>query len=432
MPNDCQSALEAEDRQKRAALNTGRQTEAGIPIVRQGDLRKIVSICSLLAMMGWVVPAIIASYAPAQDFMVFYTAARASIEGHLPLLFDGNAFTAQLNERFGDWLAMPLSIHPWVYPPLFLLMVIPIGYLPFLTACGGFLLVTFIFLNCALRFYIPPGYQRWLCAGSLLLSPATAFTVAVGQNSFLTAALLVGGFGLMRRLPWLAGAMLGVLTCKPQLWVLIPVALFAAREWKVLAGAIASASLLTLVSLAVFGIEPWRQWLTLMLGSSPQYQQWLPLGRLNGQSIYTEAVLLGAAPGIASAIQNLVILLCAIVVWWTFRTSSMRRDLQLAVLLTMTILAAPHVSNYDAVMVTVAVSLFLCRALEDGFRHGDAMLIIVVWSIEILDPPLIIRWGLVTPLVLALFAAAVIARGRSDAKAHVTPASPLPPVPIHA
>jgi len=82
-------------------------------------------------------------------------------------------------------------------------------------------------------------------------------------------------------------------------------------------------------------------------------------------------------------------------------------------LLTATTLAAPHVSNYDAVMVAVAVLLFLCRALEDGFRFGDSILIIVVWSIELLDPPRVIPPGLITPLVYCLFLAALIARGGS-------------------
>jgi len=381
---------------------------------RRKDLLMIGGGCFLFAVLGWVLPAMIVSLAPAQDFMVFYTAARDCIDGHLPVLFNGDAFTAQLNDRFGDWLTYSLKFQPWVYPPLFLLMVIPIGFFPFVMAYVLFLIGTFVLLNCAMRCYVPRGYQRWLCTVSLLLSPATAYTVAVGQNSFMTTALLVGGFGLIRRSPVLAGALLGVLTCKPQLWVLVPVALFAAREWKVLAAAIASAGLLALASVMVLGIEPWRQWLTLMLGPSPLYQHWLQVGRISGQSAYADAILLGAPAGTASLLQGAVTLSCAVLVWWCFRASGMRRDLQLAVLLTATILAAPHVSNYDAVMVTVAASLFLCRALEDGFRHGDAMLIVVVWSIEMLDPPVLIRLGLVTPLVLCAFLAALIVRGRSD------------------
>ena len=207
--------------------------------------------------------------------------------------------------------------------------------------------------------------------------------------------------------------MLGLLACKPQLWLLVPVALLAAREWRALGSALAAAALLALASAAVFGLEPWREWLTLMLRPNPAFEHWLQYGRLNGQSAYTEAFLLGVPARFASLCQAIVILACASLVWWCFRFSGLRRDLQLAVLLTATVLAAPHVSNYDAVMAAVAVLLFLCRALEDGFRFGDLALIIFVWSIELLDPPSVFRWGLVTPVVYCLFLTAVIARGRS-------------------
>jgi len=392
-----------------------------MPVAARKDLMMIGSFCLLFSLVAGVFYGLVFRLAWAQDFMVFYTAARVCIEGRLPLIFDGVAFTAQLNARFGDWFSHSLGLHPWVYPPTFLLMVIPIGLFPFLVAYGLFLVLTFLALNCAVRCYVPHGYQRWVCAAGLLLSPATAFTVAVGQNSFLTTAFLVGGFGLIPRSPLLAGTLLGLLTCKPQLWLLVPVALLAAREWKVLASTILVATLLALVSAVVFGLEPWRQWLTLMLGPSPLYQQWLQVGRLNGQSAYTDAFLIGAPAAVASVIQDLVTLLCAAVVWWCFRASRMRRDLQLAVLLTATIIGAPHVSNYDAVMVALAVSLFLCRGLEDGFRFGDAMLIVIVWSLELLDPPILFRWGLATPLVLCVFIAVVIVRGRSDVTVRASP-----------
>lgn len=219
----------------------------------------------------------------------------------------------------------------------------------------------------------------------------------------------------------LAGALLGLLACKPQLWLLVPVALIASGEWKVLVSATATVCVFALASVVVLGVEPWREWLTLMLGPSTMYQHWLQFGRLNGQSAYTEVFLLGAPPAVASLMQGLVTLCCAIVVWRCFRPHCMRRDMQLAVLLTATILGAPHVANYDAVMVTVAISLFFCRVLEDGFHFGDAALIVAVWSIELLDPPSVMRWGLITPLILGLFLAVVIARGRSDAIEVTTP-----------
>jgi hypothetical protein len=49
-----------------------------------------------------------------------------------------------------------------------------------------------------------------------------------GQNGFLTAALLIGGWRALRWSPLLGGALLGLVTLKPQFYVLAPVALVAA------------------------------------------------------------------------------------------------------------------------------------------------------------------------------------------------------------
>lgn len=380
--------------------------------VMSGQPRLLIigAACCVLALAGWGLYGLVLRHAPAQDFMVFYVAARSCLDGNMGLLSDGALFTEALNQRFGAWLSHPLELHPWVYPPLFLVMVLPFGLMPFWLSLVLFLAGTFLLLNLALRPYLPRSDQRRICLASLALSPASAFTVAVGQNAFLTTTLLVGGFGLLRRAPVLGGAMLGILAFKPQLWLMVPVALVAARQWKALVSALAAAALLAVASVLLLGVAPWQEWLALLLRPNPQYEHWLKVGRLNGQSAYAEAVLLGLSVGVARLTQAAAVLLSAALVWWTFRTSGIRYNLQVAILLTATIVAAPHVSNYDAVMVTVAASFFLCDVIDNGARFGDAILFVVVWGIELLDPPIVFRPGLVTPLVYGLFAVALIAR----------------------
>src|SRR3954454_15714544 len=114
-----------------------------MPLEVLGNLLLIGGVCLLFGMVGWALYAKLFSFAPAQDFMVFYTAARSCIESNLPLIFDGEAFTARINEQFGAWFATPLNLHPWVYPPLFLLMVLPLGLFPFIVSYGVWMAVTF-------------------------------------------------------------------------------------------------------------------------------------------------------------------------------------------------------------------------------------------------------------------------------------------------
>src|SRR5258708_9642747 len=54
--------------------------------------------------------------APGSDWMVLYGAAHQALSGHLPLIFDGDRFTAYLNTAFGGWLSSPIEFPPWVDP----------------------------------------------------------------------------------------------------------------------------------------------------------------------------------------------------------------------------------------------------------------------------------------------------------------------------
>src|SRR5579862_1711919 len=81
----------------------------------------LAAICGAFGIAAWTLWVWVLRREPAQDWMVFYTAARAYFDGNLPLIFDGGALTAALNQRFLSWLESPLNLHPWVYPPTFLL-----------------------------------------------------------------------------------------------------------------------------------------------------------------------------------------------------------------------------------------------------------------------------------------------------------------------
>jgi hypothetical protein len=383
--------------------------------------------CAPFAAGAWWLYAILLRNAPVQDFMVFYTAARAVLDGDPALLFDGVAFTAHLNASFAALLAAPLTLHPFVYPPTFLLVAVPFGLLGFWWAYAVFLAASLALLLLALRSVIAAGWPWKLSVVAVLLSPATAFTVAVGQNAFLTTSLLVGGFGLLGRAPLRAGILLGCLSFKPQLWLLVPVALLAARQWRVLAAALVTAAVFALLSLAVFGWAPWEHWFGLILGRDPQFADWLTAGRMYGQSMFAEAVLLGASHGLAQAVQAAAMLAGALLVWLAFTRPALPADMRLAVLLTATLLAAPHVSNYDAVMLTVAVALLLCRILRDGARWGDLIVVVLGWSVEALDPPKAIEFGLITPLVLACVIAASLRHSRRVARDERIAAAPGSP-----
>jgi alpha-1,2-mannosyltransferase len=373
----------------------------------------ITSVFGFCGLLAWSFYALTFAFAhrSGQDWMVFYTAARAYFDGNLPLIFDGERFTAALNARFVDWLASPLSLHPWINPPIFLLLILPFGLLPFGLSYALFEVAIFAFLLAALPLYAKDRKRWLLLAFALAISPAAGLTVGVGQNSFLSGALLVAGFGLLDRRPVLAGMLLGVLAYKPQFCLMIPIALLAGQHWRALAGAALSGSLLVLASAALFGVEPWRVWLEFAAGTSDFYRDWVATSRIMGQSVYACVVKLGAPATFAMVAQGGAAIFAAGSVYWCFRRK-MRAELRLAVLLVATLLAAPHVSWSDELLATIAALLLLGVALDEGFRSGDALLVVLVWLSAFVSPQNIFAIGRLIPFLLCFFIVWVIMRTR--------------------
>jgi alpha-1,2-mannosyltransferase len=402
---------------------------AGQPLSPRQALA-LAAVCGAFGLAAWAFYLWVFHGDPGQDWMVFYTASGAYLDGNLPLIFDGERLTAALNQRFASWLAFTLNLHPWVYPPTFLLLFLPFGMLPPVVSLAVFLSSGFIALLAAALRDARRGQPRWIVGFSLVLCPAVPFNVMTGQNAFFTSALLVGGFGLIGRHPVVGGALLGILTFKPQLWLMVPVALLAARQWRALGAAAASALMLALLSLLVFGPEIWRAWIALATGIDEAYRAWMINGRLNGLSVFACVTWLGAPFGmsvedlasylkdhqglevVARLAQWLAIAIAAALVYWTCRRPG-PGALQLAALLGATTLAAPHASASDAVLLALATSLYVAASRRAALQPLQLVLGAAVWVSPLFNPPSLFRPGCLTPLLVLLLLAAIVAETRN-------------------
>src|SRR5712691_3634446 len=143
----------------------------------------------------------------------------------------------------------PGASYPFAYPPSFLLLLWPLGQLPGALACAVLILV-----SLPLYLWATVGGKWWspaLLAG--LAAPTTAIAIVSGQSGFLAAALLAGGIRLAAANPAAGGVLLGLLSYKPQLGLLVPVALVAARLWRTLAIAGLTALFLVAATSLLFG-----------------------------------------------------------------------------------------------------------------------------------------------------------------------------------
>src|SRR5258708_22987156 len=129
--------------------------------------------------------------------MVCWGAGRAAMAGDFARLADPVAFTAQITEQFHAWLSRPLPLFPWMYPPHFLLILMPFAVLPFAISYALFQVASFaVAVAAGCCFWAGPS-RRWaLWAVGLALSPAASMNWLAGQYAFLSSVLILGCLGL--------------------------------------------------------------------------------------------------------------------------------------------------------------------------------------------------------------------------------------------
>jgi alpha-1,2-mannosyltransferase len=292
---------------------------------------------------GWIVPL---EHATTTDFASFYAAGKLAIAGTPQLAYDQAAHFAMEQAV----TAPGIEYQFFNYPPVYLILCAALAPLPYLAAFVVFIAVTLVpYLAVARRILD----DRSTTALIVLLSfPMLFWTIGLGQNAFLTAALFGMATLLIDRRPVAAGFLFGLLCYKPHFGLLVPVALVAGGYWRSFAAAAISAGCLMLAALLLFGWETWHGFFVTASASHTIYAS----GRIlfTGFTNPFGAVrLLGGPVPLAYAVQGVAALLATALVFiaWRWRLSLPTRA---AVLAAATLVAAPVAIFYDLMLGTVA------------------------------------------------------------------------------
>lgn len=310
------------------------------------------------------------------DFLVFHAAARTFLEGNLAIVYDFQAFVAFENRIYVDRFPSPVAFRPFLYPPIWLLMILPIGVFGVAVAYGLFMATT-----AAVSFLLAgrSDVYGWLAA---ITSPAALWTMISGQNAFLTMGLFYGGMQLLARSPIVAGALLGCLSYKPQLWAIVPVALLAGRHWHALVSTIVTALLLAAASLCVFGMDFWMRFFEMSReASSPEIVQVM----LRDVSIYMTTILagahiLGAPTDVAGGFHLLGAVAGLAAVWHCFRHYPHSGE-RTAVLAAGTMLLSPYMVNYDMLLLMPAVIVIFRRRILSRIFPLELLFFVGLWLV---------------------------------------------------
>jgi Glycosyltransferase family 87 len=194
---------------------------------------------------------------------------------------------------------------------------------------------------------LSPAQRVFLAIAGVASVPA-AWGIAIGQLDPLLFCAVVAGITISRRHPIAGGMLIGVLALKPQLFVLIPIALILGRNWRLVAGVAISVAALALSTLLLMGwthVLDWPRFALSKYITVPSQSISVPLsiGRVVGW-------------GTLSTILSLLLFGVGAVLLWRRRGQLSDVGTAVALGLTLTMLASPHLLAYDTLFLTIPLA----------------------------------------------------------------------------
>jgi hypothetical protein len=235
--------------------------------------------------------------------------------------------------------------------------------------------------------------------------PAVLCNFVDGQNGFLSAALLGGALVMLIERPILAGVCLGLLTYKPHLGLLIPIALIAGGHWRTIAAAAIVAILMALASWLAFGTATWLGFIGNIGHTSQAFLSdgWADFGKL--QTAFGLTRTLGFSERAAWTVQAIVALgaAAAIALLWRSKAAT---EIKAAALGAGAMLATPYLYTYDLVVLAVPLAFLWRMGRTSGFLPHELSAIALACLLILIFPFVTAPVGLPAVLIVA----ALIAR----------------------
>jgi hypothetical protein len=341
------------------------------------------------------------------DFGIFYVAGGVAAGGQAALAYDWQ----DLTHRYGLLLVAPKGNILWNYPPTFLVVAMVLAGLPYLVAAGIWTAGGLAALLMVVRPFVA---QEPAALMAVLVFPGLGLNLVAGQTGLWATAFLGGGLLTMTRHPLLAGVFFGLLTMKPQLAFLVPIALVAGGCRRVLAASAVTAIAMAVASFFIFGLEPWQaffQNLTVLQGFADRHA--LPYFRM--PTVFMALEGLGCGPTLARTAQAVATLTAVAMVVWSWRRWP-SHGLRCAALVSAMPFASPYLFDYDLNIMILPILWLWREAATNGWRRGEAGWLLVVGVLVVFPSDLTERLGFQTGLLFAAILLSLIwARGQADA-----------------
>jgi len=310
--------------------------------------------------------------ASSTDFLMIYATGRFADMGDPAAAYDLARQQALQQSLFGA----PLDGYfPFYYPPVYILICAVLALPPYYAAFAIWLVAS----GGALLFVLNRIAGTWPLTLALFSFPAVAINAGLGQNAFLTAALIGLGTWLLDERPWLAGIAFGALCYKPHFALMAPIALIAGRRWRALLALATTGAILVALSVAIFGVETWRAFIANMPTARWIYLEG-PIGFWSQISVFAAIRLIGGGSVAAAAGQAIaVVAAVAAMVWiWARAQTAATRA---GALVAATLLSVPMGLSYDLMPAMIAAAWIL--GAESAPTVEEVAIIGAIWMVAL-------------------------------------------------
>ena len=309
------------------------------------------------------------------DFTAFWATSFMVLSGESAQVYEDNRIFAVEKSITGVDYKNPIP-----YPPIWFLIVAPLALFDYMPSLILWLTLTFsAFLYVIYRF-APHKLTIWLT----LSFPGTFQNVIHGHNGFVTAFILGLALLIIERYPLIAGLVLGLLSFKPHLVMLVPLLLIAGRSWRTLLGMGISVFLLTLASTILFGVDTWFRFFEKI----PIMFYLLKDGYMQMHQVVstTGALLLMGVPYHTAIWIHLLLSVTgiglAVTVWYKDAPCYVKHSL---LVLTM-LLVTPYANSYDLTLLALPICWLGWQAYErTEISTLASFYLIAAWSLPILS-----------------------------------------------
>lgn len=314
------------------------------------------------------------------DYIYFYVMGSLLLEGRTDALYDPDAHLAEGRRRIHPELALyaPHSN----YGPQVALAFAPLALLPFGWSLGAFLSLTAVLYAASvwLLWRECPGLRGHGRVVAILAAASPLFFALIRYAQLSAVTLFVWSLAfvaLRRERRALAGMVLGFLVFKPQLALVVAVALLAARQWAVIAAAAAAAAAQLLLGWAAGGTDAMAEYFQVLwrLLRNPGLVQIYPTEVHSLRGFFQ--LLIPSSPAVtALSVASLAAALAMAARGWL---SAAPLAVRWSLLLLLTVLASPHLLTYDLVLLTVPLVLLAGWAVDrPGHRHYPAISLLLI------------------------------------------------------